>query len=420
MPDEFVTRLLAGAPWRDRHRAPRPTDAARWFEPIHVREPARVRKALSAQVEAGADIVIAPTWLTHRRALMEIGESRRAAEWTKAAVQLAREAIEEGSARRGDARTGGAVLVAGPLPDLDAQPETGSGRLAERGAAADRDREAQAGILAEAGVNLILIERHLTVAAAAGAVAAAVATGLEVWAAMGADDAGEGEVGMEALATGGASTVLLEAPGLQAEAAAASEAFDVLVERSIRRDGRSIGALLPLGQPDVPSERLKRWLEAGVVVLGVSEGATTEALRPLREAIDAELDARRAAREAAQAPWRAWIAEGAERAPSGAALWLEDKVPASGSGAERRGMFPEGFAWTRADPTQIGRMPAGGYRFAVADADVDVRDLVRILEDGGVGVARLDSAELPRLEGAQIVDVRVDGTRTMITVRRDR
>ena len=182
MPDEPAPRLLAGAPWRDRLRPPRPTDAPRWFEPIHVREPARVRQALAAQVEAGADVITAPAWLTHRRALMEIGESRRAAEWSRAAVQLAREAIEEGLSRRGERATANAILVAGPLPDLDARPESGSGRLAERGAAADRDRDAQAGILADAGVDLILVEAHSSVEAGTRATAAAAATGLATWA----------------------------------------------------------------------------------------------------------------------------------------------------------------------------------------------------------------------------------------------
>ena len=213
MPEEPAPRLLAGAPWRDRLRAPRPTDAARWFEPIHVREPARA-EALAAQVEAGADVVTAPAWLTHRRALMEIGESRRAAEWTRAAVQLAREAVEEGLSRRGDVASGNTVLVAGPLPDLDARPETGSGRLAERGAAADRDREAQAGILAEAGVDLIVVEVHSSVEAATAPRPRPWQPGWRSGPRNAGPDAGEIGGGPEALAAAGASTILLEAPEL--------------------------------------------------------------------------------------------------------------------------------------------------------------------------------------------------------------
>ena len=411
MPEEPALRLLAGAAWRDRLRPPRPTDAPRWFEPIHVREPARVREALAAQVEAGADVVTAPAWLTHRRALMELGESRRAAEWTRAAVQLAREAVEEGIARRPEAQGGRAVLVAGPLPDLDARPETGSGRLAERGAAADRDRDAQAGILAEAGVDLIVVEAHSSVEAGTRATAAAAATGLQVWATVppGADEL---DAWSEALSSAGASTILLETPEVSEGSPATTDPFTAALERSIARDGRSIGVVLPLGRPDAPGDRLRRWLEVGTNVLGVAEGATPEALKPLREAIDAELEARTAAREATEAPWRAFVAEAAEWAPSGAALWLEDGEPSATT--------PGGFAWTRASVGEVGRLPKGSYRFVVARGEAELQGLVRLLDDGGIAVARLATRELPRLDDAQVIDVRPDGARTMIALRRVR
>jgi methionine synthase I (cobalamin-dependent) len=382
-----------------------------------------VRQALAAQIEAGADVVVAPAWLTHRRALIEIGESRRATEWTRAAVQLAREAVEEGLPRRGEPRSGEAVLVAGPLPDLDARPEAGSGHLAERGAAADRDRDAQAGILAEAGVDLILVEKHLALEASARSVAAASATGLDVWATI--QDAGpaggtaDADAEAEAVAMAGATTILLEVPGLATDAGAPADAFDAAVEGLVRRERRSIGVLLPVGLPSAPIERFRRWLEAGASVLGVSEGAAPDALRPLREAIDAGLEVQRAAREASEAPWRAWVAEAAERAPSGAALWLEGREDRfSESDTNQSGALPTGFAWTRADASELRRLPTGAYRFVVADGDVDVRDVTRLLDEGGIAVARPATHEVPRLEDAQVVDVRRDGARTMIAVRR--
>jgi hypothetical protein len=412
MPEEPTPRLLAGAPWRDRLRPPRPTDAPRWFEPIHVREPGRVRQTLAAQVEAGADVISAPTWLTHRRALMEIGESRRAAEWTRAAVQLAREAIDEGLTRHSDVASSTAILVAGPLPDLDARPESGSGRLAERGAAADRDRDAQAGILADAGVDLIVVEAHSSVEAATRAVEAAAATGLATWATMPATAADELDAWMEALSAAGASTTLLESLDISTETAAATDLLGASLERSIRRDGRSIGVLLPLGRPDVPSARLARWLEAGVGVLGAAEAASPEALKPLREAIDVDLKARVAAREASDTPWRAFVAEGAEWAPRGAALWLED--------GDASRTLPDGFAWTRGATGDLGRIPSGAYRFVVARAEVDLRDVIRLLDEGGVAIARLTTDELPRLDDAQVIEVRHDETGALIAVRRAR
>ncbi len=367
-------------------------------------------------MEAGADLITAPAWLTHRRALMEIGESRRAAEWTRAAVHLAREAIEEASGGRPESLRGDAVLVAGPLPDLDARPETGSGRLTERGAAADRDRDAQAGILADAGVDLILVEAHASVASGARAAVAATATGLEVWSTVPAVGADELDAWSEALTTAGACSILLEAPEVPPGPATAADPFDAGLERSIRRDGRSMGVLLPHGQADAPNERLRRWLEAGAVVIGLAGGASPAALTPLREAIDAELDARRAAREASEEPWRTWVAEGAERAPSGAALWLG---PPQSNGEAPTGL-PDRFAWTRATVDELGRLPSGAYRFVVAAADVDLHDLVRLLDEGAVAVARLAIGEIPRIDDAQVIDVRLDGSRTMVALRRVR
>jgi len=176
--------------------------------------------------------------------------------------------------------------------------------------------------------------------------------------------------------------------------------------------------LLPHGQPDAPGERFRRWLEAGAAAIGVAEGATPDALKPLRDAIDAELDVRRAARDASEAPWRAWVAEGAERAPSGSALWLDEGVGPSGPGMDPSVTLPEGFAWTRAAAAELGRLPTGGYRFVVADADVDARDLVRLLDEGGVAVARIDSGPLPGFDDAQVIDVAQDGERTMVALRR--
>src|SRR5690606_33957881 len=94
-----MPRILAGAPAPDRRSFPRPGSVARWFEPFHVRQPDVARGEIASQVATGADVVLAPTWLTHRRALEAVGESRRAQAWTTAAVRLAREAVETGMER---------------------------------------------------------------------------------------------------------------------------------------------------------------------------------------------------------------------------------------------------------------------------------------------------------------------------------
>ena len=117
---------------------------------MHVREPARVRDEMAAQVAAGADILVAPTWLTHRRALVAVGETRRARAWTDLAVSVARQAADIGRERLDVDRP---VQILGVLPDPDTIDEEATGRQLRPDAAAERDERAQVGLLAEAGVD---------------------------------------------------------------------------------------------------------------------------------------------------------------------------------------------------------------------------------------------------------------------------
>jgi hypothetical protein len=108
-------RLLAGSYGPERLPARPNSDHADWYLPLHLRDPATARDRITAQIAAGADVVVAPTWQTHRRALLPLGETRRAATWTAAAMVTAREAIEIGLERRAEAMTDAEPDV----PDLD-------------------------------------------------------------------------------------------------------------------------------------------------------------------------------------------------------------------------------------------------------------------------------------------------------------
>ena len=137
--------------------APRPGSAA-------------ARERIAAQVAAGADVVLAPTWRTHRRALMDVGESRgrasgprrrsasRARAWTLGWSAASRRALRsQRTCRSPDREARGeeprpvqdreargeeqaplpereAPLVAGVVPSLDDEPEPGSGQLLAAGA----------------------------------------------------------------------------------------------------------------------------------------------------------------------------------------------------------------------------------------------------------------------------------------------
>ena len=118
-----AVRILAGAPAEAHTRIARPGSSNRWFEPTHIREPARVRDEMADQVVAGATILVAPTWLTHRRALVPVGETRRGA-----GVDIARGRAGTRGQRHRRASVAArvrAISILGVLPDPDAHRRGG-------------------------------------------------------------------------------------------------------------------------------------------------------------------------------------------------------------------------------------------------------------------------------------------------------
>src|SRR5262245_28162111 len=122
-----------------------------WSAWALVEAPSLVLAIHRDDIEAGADILTANTFRTHRRSLQKGGKARRTEELTEQAVTLARRAAGE-SPRP--------ILVAGSLSPLedcyrpDLVPEDG---------ALWQEHGQQARLLAEAGVDLILAETHNTV-----------------------------------------------------------------------------------------------------------------------------------------------------------------------------------------------------------------------------------------------------------------
>jgi homocysteine S-methyltransferase len=119
-------------------------------------------------LEAGADILTANTFRTHRRSLEKAGKRKRAEELTLQAVELARRAAGESSRP---------ILVAGSLSPLedcyrpDLVPDDGT---------LWQEHGQQASLLQAAGADLILAETHNTVRELVAAVRAAKETGLPV------------------------------------------------------------------------------------------------------------------------------------------------------------------------------------------------------------------------------------------------
>ena len=403
-----------------------------------------------------------------------MGETRRAAAWTAAAVRVAREAVDRGlelreraadeaartaqwalegrdangdplpeveraaaratAERAQDAATPGArgaagvtggaprsdgpggaavggtaprlevprnpVLVAGVLPFLGEAAETEAGRLAPRDAGVERDLRTAAGLLAEAGADLILVEGGPVVAGARGAADAAVETGLTVWVSVPVAGAAEpmlaGGEAIEAWAAamihaGVAGFLLVPAPGC--DVAAALERL-----RSVGVAAEMTGVLpMAIG----PSVRLEtaavRWMEAGAWHVGLGDGATPERLAQLRAAIDAVDGARLAERAAARDRWATLVGEAARRAPGGRAAWLGPR------GAEVP--LPAGFAWSELPADAATAMPAGELRLVIAAVPLPGERLAALLEPGGILLARGADPASIAATGLRLLDV---------------
>ena len=132
-------------------------------------------------LRAGAEIITANTFRTHRRSLAQSGMGGRARELTRRAVEIARRAVTEfPQPADGVAAERGAPLerfVAGSLAPLE---DCYSPERVPPQAEVEAEHTEMAGHLAEAGVDVILVETMNTIREAAAATQAARATGLPV------------------------------------------------------------------------------------------------------------------------------------------------------------------------------------------------------------------------------------------------
>ena len=358
--------LLAGSVGPERIPSRPNAENADWFLPLHLRDERAAIDRIAAQVEAGADVVVAPTWLTHRRALLPLGETRRAAAWSAAAVRVARDGVELGLERReaslaaaeaDDVRRGRPLpLVAASLPALDDDPEPGTGRLLPREAATERDYRDQAGLLSDAQPDLLLVEGQRTEDGARVAMTEAVDTGLPVWTALTAD----------AIALSGTEAWLDWGVGI----GAARLLLPPPLEDRLAARAASLRWGAVLRRPDAVAS----WLDAGAGTIASLDGASPRNLAAFRQAVD-ELEREEVEQaHAADRRWRELVGQAASMAPGGAAAWVGQAPDAP---------LPAGFAWTVVDQTQLRRLPADHYRFVVT-VDDPGSDAARLLQRGGI------------------------------------
>jgi len=239
------------------------------------------------EILAGAEILTANTFRTHRRTLAKEGLEDRSAELTRTAVLLAREAT------RNAARP---VFVAGSLSPLEDcyRPD-----LTPPGEALEREHAMQAEALASAGVDLILVETQNTVRELSAATRWAKETGLPVIASMVTDGRGhllsgepieEAVRSLESLHLDALSINCVPARGLEVE----------LSRIAAAAPGLPLAAYGNLGPPAASEERrftdevppeeyaqlARAWLDAGARIVGSCCGTTAAHTTALRALID--------------------------------------------------------------------------------------------------------------------------------------
>ena len=427
MPDIPPLLLLDGATGTELARRGVDTHGPAWSAPA-VERARDVLAAIHAEhARAGADVITANTFRTQRRALSRIGQARRAREWTVEAVRIARQAVEQVLEEQGGER---AVRVAGSVAPLE---DSYRPDLAPDEATARREHDEHAGHLAEAGVDLLLVETMTTIAESRAATAAAAGTGLETWSSVTTDRSGERLLSGEAITAWVESLASYRPAALLVNCIApeAARAALTLLAPLAREVGSLPGAYANLGsseplpgggfdialEPDAYAETAKGLLAAGARILGGCCGTTPDHTRALRGLLDERLAAEHAAAQEAEAGWRSLVARAGAMAGRGPAL-VVGHVDAS--------LLPDRDL-VRPGPDELARLPRGRFSLAVVEGEpILLRAAGAALEAGGWLVARSDASrgasasDGPRelqLEGFEVREVATDGGRVLILAR---
>jgi homocysteine S-methyltransferase len=163
--------LLDGATGTELEKRGVPMDGVAWSAAALKTHPETVRQVHADYIRAGADIIITNTFAAARHVLAPAGLGDQVRELNSRAVALAQEA-------RDQAAQGRPVFIAGSISTFDAH---NSSRYQPSLEQAQANYHEQAAVLAEAGVDLFMLEMMRDLEQAGAAVRAAVATGLPVW-----------------------------------------------------------------------------------------------------------------------------------------------------------------------------------------------------------------------------------------------
>ena len=175
--------ILDGAMGTELERRGVPMDEVAWDAAALATHPHLVREVHEDYIRAGADVIITNTFATARHVLEPAGMGDQFRSLNTQAVTLAREARENVAEK--------SVCVAGSISTMSARIDQSYKPRAE---VARDNYQVQAEILAESGVDLIVLEMLRDLEHASYAVEAAVATGLPVWVGFSCETTDEGTV----------------------------------------------------------------------------------------------------------------------------------------------------------------------------------------------------------------------------------
>ena len=284
------TILLDGATGTELQRRGMETRLPLWSAAAIWECPVLLEQIHRDYVVAGADVLTANTFRTHARSLAaaSLGDGAslddRASELTRAAVEIARKA------------SGGRALVAGSQAPLEDCYEPGRAPPVSE---MEREHAWMARNLADARVDLILVETHNTIREAVVATRAAAQTGLPVVASLVCGEDGRllsGESvsdAARALLPFKPQALLLNccpAPAVERplrQLCRVASAIPCGAYANIGRSDPSLGWVNTDAQdPTTYARYAATWLELGAAVIGGCCGTTPEHIRRLRTLLD--------------------------------------------------------------------------------------------------------------------------------------
>ena len=276
--------LLDSAMGTELQRRDADTALPLWSARALIQDPELVWTIHGDEAGSGAEILTANTFRTHARTLAKAQMGERAAELSALAIRLAHQAAS---------LRGREIFVAGSLSPLEDcyRPD-----LAPEAGAMEREHAAQARLLADAGVDLILAETHNSIREARAAAAAAKATGLPVLVSLVTDGKGRLLSG-ESIADAATelAAVAPDALGVNCVPAASLSVDFAVLAAATSGSGLPLAAYGNLGlpadgpgwaftealEPEAYAEAARGWIEKGARIVGGCCGTTSAHTRAL-------------------------------------------------------------------------------------------------------------------------------------------